>query len=55
MEEKLAMVKVQKEYKTKSQKYIGPSKTHRNFSHFTNRALDHYLNFVKKEEEKKSE
>lgn len=53
MKGKTITVKILREFKTKSQKYIGPLKTATNFGHFTNKALNHYIDFLKKEEEEK--
>ncbi len=54
MEEATITIKLLIELQKKSQKYIGSLKTHRNLRHFVNLAVKHYLDYLKKEEEKKS-
>jgi len=54
MKEKTITVKILKELHTKSRKYVGPLKKHRNFVHIVNHAVNQYLISLE-EEEKKSE
>lgn len=53
MGEETITIKLLVELEKKSQKYIGSLKTHRNLRHFVNLAVNHYLDFLKKEEERK--
>ena len=55
MKPDMITVKVLREFKQKTRKYIGRLKTHRDFVDFMNHAADHYLVFLKEQEEKKSE
>ena len=55
MKEKTITVKILRELKQKSRKYVGPLKKHRNFVHIVNHAVNQYLNLLEKEEGNKSE